>query len=32
MVEQWTHKPLVGGSNPPLATFLLTKSSKNFHL
>ena len=19
MVEQWTHKPLVGGSNPPLA-------------
>lgn len=20
MVEQWTHKPLVGGSNPPLAT------------
>ena len=20
MVEQWTHKPLVGGSNPPFAT------------
>ena len=21
MVEQWTHKPLVGGSNPPFAIF-----------
>lgn len=26
MVEQWTHKPLVGGSNPPLATFYLKDS------
>ncbi len=24
MVEQRTHKPLVGGSNPPAATFLFT--------
>jgi hypothetical protein len=23
MVEQWTHKPLVEGSNPSLATFFL---------
>jgi hypothetical protein len=23
MVEQWTHKPLVGGSNPPFAIFPL---------
>jgi hypothetical protein len=23
MVEQWTHKPLVGGSNPPFAIFTL---------
>ena len=25
MVEQWTHKPLVGGSNPPLAMRLFSK-------
>ena len=23
MVEQWTHKPLVGGSNPPFAILIL---------
>ena len=24
MVEQWTHKPLVGGPNPPLAILYLS--------
>ena len=33
MVEQWTHKPLVVGSSPTLATKILTpESNQGFSL
>lgn len=30
MVEQWTHKPLVVGSNPTLATIVLNLVTPGF--
>ena len=32
MVEQWTHKPLVGGSNPPLAMIMKYEVVKTLKL